>query len=57
MHIAMPVHLKGGIVLPGESLGINNLGAIVARLPSNIDSFSTSQQDQLLQQADSTELS
>lgn len=34
-HIAMPVHLKGGVVLPGESLG-NNLGAIVARVPGEV---------------------
>lgn len=32
MHIAVPVHLKGGFVLPTESVG-NNLGAFVARLP------------------------
>ena len=36
----MPVHLKGGIVLPGESLG-NNLGAIVARLPTSVDDNNT----------------
>lgn len=32
VHIAVPVHLKGGVVLPGESVG-NNIGAFVARLP------------------------
>lgn len=40
MHIAMPVHLKGGIVLPGESLG-NNLGAIVVRVPSEMNTNKT----------------
>lgn len=32
IHLALPVHLKGGVVLPGESVG-NNLGAFVVRVP------------------------
>jgi hypothetical protein len=37
IHVAMPVHLKGGVVLPDESVG-NNLGAVVARVPGESDS-------------------
>jgi hypothetical protein len=33
MNVTVPVHLKGGIVLPGESVG-NSLGAFVARVPA-----------------------
>jgi len=36
LHIGLPVHLKGGFVLPGESVG-NNIGAFVVRLPSESD--------------------
>jgi WS/DGAT C-terminal domain len=36
VHVAVPVHLKGGVVLPNESVG-NNIGAFVARVPSEID--------------------
>jgi hypothetical protein len=32
MHIAVPVHLKGGVILPGESVS-NQLGAFCVRLP------------------------
>jgi hypothetical protein len=32
IHVAVPVHLKGGVILPGESVG-NNIGAFVARVP------------------------
>ena len=32
MNISLPVHLKGGVVLPGESIG-NNIGGFVVRLP------------------------
>ncbi|GAX29380.1 hypothetical protein FisN_16Hh181 [Fistulifera solaris] len=35
-NIAFPVHLKGGVVLPGESVG-NNLGAFVVRVPGERD--------------------
>ncbi|GAX26340.1 hypothetical protein FisN_16Lh181 [Fistulifera solaris] len=35
-NIAFPVHLKGGVVLPGESVG-NNLGAFVVRVPGEGD--------------------
>jgi hypothetical protein len=35
-HVTIPVHLRGGIVLPGESVG-NRLGAFTARLPGEID--------------------
>jgi hypothetical protein len=35
IHVAVPVHLKGGIVLPNESVG-NNIGALVARVPCEI---------------------
>ena len=44
MNIALPVHLKGGIVLPGESVG-NNLGGFVVRLPGEM---SASPQERLL---------
>lgn len=36
MHISVPVHLKGGVVIPGESVG-NNLGAFVVRVPGESD--------------------
>jgi phosphoribosylcarboxyaminoimidazole (NCAIR) mutase len=32
MNVAMPVHLQGGVLLPGQSIG-NRLGALVVRLP------------------------
>jgi hypothetical protein len=32
VNISVPVHLSGGVILPGESLG-NRLGAFVVRLP------------------------
>lgn len=32
MNIVMPVHLYGGVMLPGQSLG-NRIGAMVARVP------------------------
>ena len=31
-HLAVPVHLKGGIIIPGESVS-NNIGAFTVRLP------------------------
>jgi hypothetical protein len=36
MHIAVPVHLKGGVILPGESVS-NQLGAFCVRLPGEVD--------------------
>jgi len=36
-HISIPVHLKGGVVLPGESVS-NQIGAFVARLPGEMES-------------------
>jgi hypothetical protein len=36
MHIAVPVHLKGGVILPGESVS-NQLGAFCVRLPGEDD--------------------
>jgi hypothetical protein len=36
MHIALPVHMKGGIVMPDESVG-NNIGAVVARVPGELE--------------------
>jgi hypothetical protein len=35
MHLAIPVHLKGGVVLPDESVG-NNIGAFVIRVPGEM---------------------
>jgi len=35
MHVAVPVHLKGGVVLPEESVG-NNIGAFVIRVPGEM---------------------
>ena len=32
LNLVMPVHMQGGILLPGQSLG-NKIGAIVSRLP------------------------
>lgn len=32
VNVSIPVHLRGGVVIPGESVG-NRLGAMVARLP------------------------
>ena len=36
MTVAVPVHLKGGVVLPEESVG-NNIGAFVIRVPGELD--------------------
>lgn len=36
MHVTMPVHLRGGVILPNESVS-NQLGAMVARLPGESD--------------------
>ena len=36
MNIVMPVHLYGGVMLPGQSLG-NRIGAMVARVPGEVD--------------------
>jgi hypothetical protein len=48
-NIAFPVHLKGGVVLPGESVG-NNLGAFVVRVPGEGDDSSRQQsRERLLQ--------
>lgn len=33
MNVVIPVHLRGGILMPGESVG-NNIGAFVARVPA-----------------------
>jgi len=40
MNVSVPVHLKGGIVLPGESIG-NNIGAFVVRVPGEINSMTS----------------
>jgi hypothetical protein len=37
VHVTVPVHLKGGVILPHESVG-NNLGAVMARVPCEIPS-------------------
>jgi WS/DGAT C-terminal domain/Wax ester synthase-like Acyl-CoA acyltransferase domain len=37
VHVTIPVHLKGGVILPNESVG-NNIGAVVARVPCEIPS-------------------
>ncbi len=36
IHVAVPVHLKGGVVLPDESVG-NCIGALVARVPCEME--------------------
>jgi len=36
MNIVMPVHLYGGIMLPGQSMG-NRIGAMIARVPGEVD--------------------
>ncbi|KAL3808656.1 hypothetical protein ACHAXA_001228 [Cyclostephanos tholiformis] len=35
INVVVPVHLRGGIILPGESVG-NNIGAFVARCPGEM---------------------
>lgn len=40
MCVAVPVHMKGGVVLPGESVG-NNIGAFVARVPGEMGGSAT----------------
>lgn len=47
MHVAVPVHLKGGVILPGESVG-NNLGAFVVRVPGETTD------DEMLSRTDSS---
>ena len=39
-NIAIPVHLYGGVMLPGQSLG-NRIGAMVARVPGEEDADGT----------------
>jgi hypothetical protein len=51
VNISVPVHLSGGVILPGESLG-NRLGAFVVRLPGEAElqpssSSSSSSEDRL----------
>ena len=54
MNLVMPVHMQGGVLLPGQSLG-NKIGAIVCRIPAEMhedkgsDASSTSRQDRLRQ--------
>jgi len=36
MNIVMPVHLYGGVMLPGQSMG-NRIGAMVARVPGEVE--------------------
>ena len=40
MHVAVPVHLKGGVVLPNESVS-NCIGALVARVPCEMNGDET----------------
>mmetsp|Transcript_27793 Transcript_27793/g.62309 ORF Transcript_27793/g.62309 Transcript_27793/m.62309 type:complete len:631 (-) Transcript_27793:61-1953(-) len=35
MNVVVPVHMRGGVVLPGESVG-NNIGAFVCRCPAEM---------------------
>ena len=35
INVVVPVHLRGGVILPGESVG-NNIGAFVARCPGEM---------------------
>jgi WS/DGAT C-terminal domain len=48
MHVAVPVHLKGGVVLPNESVS-NCIGALVARVPCEMDN-----EDEFSSPSDST---
>lgn len=42
INVVVPVHLRGGVILPGESVG-NNIGAFVAKCPGEMkDSMSSS---------------
>ena len=36
MNVVVPVHMRGGVVLPGESVG-NNIGAFVCRCPAKME--------------------
>mmetsp|Transcript_19237 Transcript_19237/g.28217 ORF Transcript_19237/g.28217 Transcript_19237/m.28217 type:complete len:349 (+) Transcript_19237:1150-2196(+) len=38
VNVAIPVHLNGGFLLPGKSVG-NNIGAMVARIPGEINNY------------------
>jgi hypothetical protein len=40
MNLVIPVHLQGGILLPGQSLG-NKIGAMICRIPAESRSSST----------------
>jgi hypothetical protein len=40
LNVVIPVHLGGGILLPGKSVG-NNIGAIVARVPGEMEYTTT----------------
>mmetsp|Transcript_4282 Transcript_4282/g.8754 ORF Transcript_4282/g.8754 Transcript_4282/m.8754 type:complete len:594 (-) Transcript_4282:163-1944(-) len=42
MNVVVPVHLKGGFVLPNESVG-NNIGAFCARVPGESDDLTPTQ--------------
>ena len=42
MTLVVPVHLKGGLVLPNESVG-NNIGAFCARVPGESDDLTPAQ--------------
>jgi hypothetical protein len=42
MNIAVPVHLKGGVILPGESVS-NQLGAFCVRLPGEDESLDSAE--------------
>ena len=40
MNLVMPVHMQGGILLPGQSLG-NKIGAMVCRIPAEVEKEQT----------------
>ena len=46
MNLVMPVHMQGGILLPGQSLG-NKIGALVTQIPGEMEVPKQQQQQQL----------
>lgn len=47
INVVVPVHLRGGVILPGESVG-NNIGAFVAKCPGEMKDKMSSSVDRLI---------
>lgn len=45
INVVIPVHLGGGVLLPGQSLG-NKIGAMLARIPCEVSDENSQQQEQ-----------